>query len=387
LSDPGDLPTVARAAVMTGPGRIEIRQFRLEPPEDGWALLRISFSGICGTDLHTWSGEVLQYAGTPHERAISYPLIPGHENVGVVAAVGGEVQDAVGRPLHIGDRVVPGANVACGACFYCRGGFPYYACERLEDYGNSLGATKPPHLFGGWSEYLYVMPGSRLFLVPDAVPSRMAALTELFSVTHGLDRVDGGLTGATVYVVGCGPLGACHVAKARHLGAERVLVADRAPRRIEAARALGVTEVFDVRRTTREERLEAVRKATGGRGADVAVDAAGAPEAFVEGLESLRFGGTLVEVGAFTGSRPAEVDVAEICVKDVRILGVGGEDDAAYPGSLRVMAEHGDELGLESLITHVLPLEGAAEGLALAQRGEAMKVLLTPERPEARSLP
>src|SRR5918992_905263 len=80
--------------------------------------------------------------------------------------------------LQPGERVVPGANVACGRCSYCRRGFPYYACLRLEDYGNSLGAGAPPHLFGGWSEYMYLMPGSRLFRVPDGVTDGLAALTE-----------------------------------------------------------------------------------------------------------------------------------------------------------------------------------------------------------------
>jgi threonine dehydrogenase-like Zn-dependent dehydrogenase len=92
----------------------------------------------------------------------------GHENVGVVVETGGEVRDSAGRPLRPGDRVVPGANVACGECWFCRRDFPYYACERLEDYGNSLNAKRAPYLFGGWTEFMYLLPGTRLFRVPDA---------------------------------------------------------------------------------------------------------------------------------------------------------------------------------------------------------------------------
>lgn len=378
------LPSTARAAVVTGPGSIELCEYPLVPPEPGWALLRILRSGICGTDLHTIRGDVRQYAGTRHERTLSYPLICGHENVGIVQATGGEVLDARGRALASGDRVVPGANVVCGECFYCRNGFPYYACERMEDYGNSLGASEPPHLFGGWSEFMYVMPGSRLFQVPREVPDEIAALTEPMAVTHGLDRVEGGLAGSTVYVLGCGPLGACHIAKARLLGADRILSADRFPVRLDVARDLG-SEVFDVEKTDEPERLDAVRAATGGRGADVAVDAAGSPEAFREGLRALRFGGTLIEAGAFVGSRPAEIDLAaEVCLKDVRILGVGGEDDAAYAPALRSMAERGAELRLAAIVTHVLPLERVVDGLALASRGEAMKVQLAPDGGDGR---
>lgn len=366
---------------MTAPGKIEIQEFPLTPPQPGWAVLRILRSGVCGTDLHTFRGELLQYAGTPHERRLEYPLICGHENVGVVEAVAGIVLDYEGNPVEPGDRLVPGANVACGECSYCRGSFPYYACERLQDYGNSLNAADPPHLLGGWSEYLYVMPGSPLFRVPDGVSDGLAALTELFSVTHALDRPELSLSGATVYVLGCGPLGICHVAKARLRGAEQIIAVDRFPLRLRLAQQVGATDVLPLDRTSADERIELVRSKTGGRGVDVAIEAAGAPEAFREGLASLRFGGTLLEVGAFTGSRPTQIDVAaDICLRDTRIIGVGGEDDAAYPGTLELMAEHADDLGLESIVTHVLPLNRAVDALRLAGRGDAVKVQITPHQ-------
>jgi threonine dehydrogenase-like Zn-dependent dehydrogenase len=376
------LPDRAKAAVMTAPGRVELQDFPLVPPEDGWVLLRVDRSGICGTDLHTYRGEVLQYAGTPHERRIAYPLICGHENVGVVAAVGGEVMDAGGEPLRPGDRIVPGANVACGRCAHCRRGFPYYACQNLEDYGNSLGSAAPPHLFGGWSQYLYLLPGSRLFRVPEEVPDPLAALVEVYSVTHGLDRVEEGLEGATVYVLGCGPLGLCHIAKARVLGASRIIAVDRHPTRLEVARRVGAGTILPLDTTTPEERLEEVMGVSEGIGADVAVDASGAAEAFAEGLASLRFSGTLVEAGAFTGTQPATIDLpADITLKDRRVVGVGGEDDRAYPVSIRHMVQHGAELGLEEMVTSVLPLERVEEGIKLSMTGRAAKVQLAPNGP------
>jgi threonine dehydrogenase-like Zn-dependent dehydrogenase len=108
--------------------------------------MRLSYSGVCGTDKHTFRGETKQYPGTPHEREIEYPLICGHENVGVVEAAGGRSALASdGRPLAPGDWIVPGANVPCGKCQFCLNGYPYYFCEKLEDYGNSLNCTKPPY--------------------------------------------------------------------------------------------------------------------------------------------------------------------------------------------------------------------------------------------------
>ena len=177
-----------KAAVMKRPGVIALEQFPLPEPERGAVVLEMSMSGICGTDKHTFRGETLQYAGTPHERQIEYPLICGHENVGRVAATGGEVLDSEGRRCAPGDRVVPAANVSCGRCWYCQNGLPYYMCEQLEDYGNSLNCARPPHLFGGWSEYMYLLPGTQLFRVPDALPDHVAVLTEPMAVTHGFDR-------------------------------------------------------------------------------------------------------------------------------------------------------------------------------------------------------
>jgi L-iditol 2-dehydrogenase len=134
--------------------------------------------------------------------------------------------------LHVGDRVVPAPNRACGECEFCRGDFPYYFCRRLENYGNSLTCSESPHLFGGWAEYLYLRPRTPVFKVPDDLPTDVAVLTELFAVTHSLDlaakmpRPGGFRDGDTVAVVGIGPVGSCHVAKASLMGASRVIAID-----------------------------------------------------------------------------------------------------------------------------------------------------------------
>ncbi len=109
------------AAQMLGPGTLRVASFPLPEPEPGAVVLEILGSGICGTDKHTWRGESLQYAGTAHERRAAYPLICGHENVGVIEALGPGAPplDQDGRPLGIGDRVVPAPNLVCGRCYYC----------------------------------------------------------------------------------------------------------------------------------------------------------------------------------------------------------------------------------------------------------------------------
>ena len=252
-----------RAAVMQRPGKIEVEEFPLPDPEPGAVLMRVSLSGICGTDKHTFRGETSQYPGTEHAREIAFPLICGHENVGVVVATGGPVMDSTGRELRPGDRIVPGANIACGSCYFCRNGFRYYLCERLEDYGNSLSSARAPHLFGGWAEHMYLLPGSRIFSVPDAVPDHVAVLTEVMAVTHGLDtamsvlRAAGGPGFApSVAVIGLGPLGLCHLIKARVLGASELIAIDQLAGRVSFAEGFGTSLGIDAGAASPDERRQ-----------------------------------------------------------------------------------------------------------------------------------
>jgi L-iditol 2-dehydrogenase len=375
--------TDVRAAVMKAPGRIEVERFALPDPEPGAVVLEMSYSGICGTDKHSFRGETLQYAGTPHERTIQYPLICGHENVGRIAAVGGSgpALDSTGAPLRIGDRVVPAANVTCGHCWFCQTGQPYYLCEHLEDYGNSLNAQRPPHLFGGWAEYMYLLPGTKLFRVPDELPDEVAVLTEVMAVTHGFElarRLYGTQFGESVAVIGVGPLGICHLIKAKLLGAGRLIAIDRLPSRVAMAGELGATLGLDASALEEDELIARVHEHTGGRGADIVLDCSGVPQTFVTSLRMVRVGGTVVEAGAFVDLGPVAINPnADICTKSVNVLGIGGEILEAYLPSMELLARNLDRLPLTSLVTHRMALEDAESALELAQSDGAMKVVLS----------
>ena len=228
-------------------------------------VLAVHLSGICGTDKHTFRGKSRQYVGTEHERDIEYPLICGHENVGTVAAIGGRVFASDGTELKVGDRIVPGANVPCGQCYYCANDYPYYFCQALEDYGNSLNLSRPPGLFGGWSQYLYLLPRTPLFRVPEALPDEVAVLTEVMAVTHGVDTAlnllglsGGSRSGFSVAVLGVGPLGLCHLLKSRLLGAGFIAATDRLPGRLERATAFDVDVALDVESTGEDERVATI---------------------------------------------------------------------------------------------------------------------------------
>jgi threonine dehydrogenase-like Zn-dependent dehydrogenase len=370
------------AAVMTAPGHVELQRFPTPEPAPGAVVLDMRISGICGTDKHTFRGETLQYAGTPHERQTGYPLICGHENVGTIAAIGGadEVADAAGLPLRAGDRVVPAANVTCGRCWFCRSGQPYYLCEHMEDYGNSLGCAEPPHLFGGWSEQMYLLPGTALFRVQDELPDEVAVLTEPMAVTHGLDaarRLRGHGFGESVAVLGVGPLGLCHLLKARLTGCGRLVAIDVLQSRLDLAADLGATLLLRADELGPDELVARVREHTGGRGADVVVDTSGVPQTFPTALALVRMGGVVVEPGAFVDLGPVGVNpTADICTRDVAVIGVGGERLDDYAPALELLAQNLRRLPLERIVTHRLPLAEAQHGVELAQRDGAMKVVL-----------
>lgn len=376
-----------RAAVIEKPGTVGVRQFPMPDPEPGAAILKVHYAGVCGTDKHTFRGEVLQYPGTAHEQALTFPLICGHEIVGTIAAIGRRpLLDSEGQELKVGDRVVPGPDVPCGQCYYCRNAYPYYFCQHLEDYGNSLAADRWPHLLGGWSEHMYLLPGTRLFRVPDELPDDVAVLTEEMSVTHGLDTARAILAsqgqaafGETVVAYGVGPLGLCHLLKARLTGAGRIIAIDRFESRLAMARELGATLTLNADATTAAERLETVREYTHGLGADVVADCTGQPESFPESLRLVRMGGVVVESGAFVDMGTVPVNPAgDLCTKNVTILGVGGESASSYLPAMRMMARNLDRLPVDRMITHRMALDEAAEALAVSQTAGSVKVVFQP---------
>ena len=373
------------AATLVKPGRYEIREYPLPEPGPGCVLVKMEMSGICGTDKHTFQGFITQYG----DRKLEFPIIQGHENVGTIAAIGGngEYKDFDGVPLRVGDRVVVGSNVCCGECYYCRHDFPYYCCEKTTDYGNNLSAKNPPHLFGGWAQYMYVVPGSFLVKVPDELPSEVAVLTEIFAVSVGLDRAkqmssfpsESFRFDDTVVVLGVGPLGMCFLMKARMLGAGTIIAADRSDYRLNFAKRLGADQVINVGRNSQAERRQMIRELSGGRGADVVIECAGVPQAVPEALEMLRVGGLLVEAGNF--SDLGEVPISphrHLCAKNVRILGVGGEEPAAYGPSMRQMARYMKHYPLREFVTHRFGLRDVDLAMQKSVDAESMKVVLEP---------
>jgi L-iditol 2-dehydrogenase len=371
-----------RAATLLGPHRLEVRSYpypdELEP---GAVLLRMRASGICGTDKHTYRGETEQYPGTPKARSTPYPIIQGHENVGVVAAIGdGGARARDGSPLAVGDRVVPAPNRACGECHPCARGFPYYLCRRLENYGNSLSSSHAPHLFGGWAEYLYLKPRTAVFRVPDGLPDDVAVLTEIFAVTHSLERAArlpspaGFRPGGSVAVIGVGALGLAHAIKASLMGAGRVIAIDPSRRRLGLAARLAGAETVPAGPAAVTEVLDR----TGGEGVDVVVNATGFPGSFAQAVEVVRDGGLVIEVGAFVDMGEETFNPAVLCGRNLTMLGIGGEDLLVYEGTLALLARHHATVPFVDMVSHRFAVQDAPDAMQTALDADASaKVLIT----------
>jgi threonine dehydrogenase-like Zn-dependent dehydrogenase len=345
-----------RAVVYHDVGRVRVEEVPdPAPPGPGEAIVRVTVSGICGSDLHFLHGKAPLYAG----EAI------GHEAVGVVEAVG----DRVSR-FRPGDRVVVSFTVACGECWFCRAG-ETSLCESSAIFGTGLFGGRLP---GAQAEFLRV-PGAdvNLLLVPADVEDESALFVgdALATAVYAASIADASAD-ETVAVVGVGPVGLLIVQALVAGGARRVFGLDRERGRLELAEAAGATPV-DV---TALEPQMALAAATGDRGADAAIDAVGHPDAYATSLDVVRRGGRVVVVGMYAGetvesqlgvqwSRGLTIRFAGICP-------VHAHWDRAMAG---VVA---GELDPRPLITHRLPLDEAQLGYELLDRREAIKVLLTP---------
>jgi threonine dehydrogenase-like Zn-dependent dehydrogenase len=378
-----------RAAVVSGPGSMSLESFPDPPLGPGEALVRMELSGLCGTDKHLFKGEGVLYAGTMMEAGAGFPVIPGHENVGVVEALGpgaAEELEYYGKRLAVGDRVVMCPDIVCGRCWYCR----HYAmvwCERPTCYGVTLSCAEAPHLFGGWAEHMVLRADAFVYKVPDGVPSELAVLVEPLVVTGVLEEARGrslmggeGVRGGdSVVVQGVGALGLMFVLRARTMGAGTIIAVDSAPFRLDLARRVGATEAIDITQTSTDERVERVRELTGGRGADVVVDCAGVPEALPEGLEMARKGGTYIEPGAFVemGTVPISPH-RHLCAKSIRLIGATNHPHNGYGPALDLLEHYGDVFPFREMITHRFPLAEARTAMETAFAPDTGKILVVP---------
>jgi len=362
---------MVRAATIPGPNRpVEVRKYSRPQLEEGAALLRMLYSEVCGTDLHLQQGLL---AETP------YPLIPGHANVGVLEEVRGDVRDVEGRPVHEGQTVTfLDVHATCGRCWHCLVAKASTRCPNRKVYGITYGADEG--LLGGWSECVYLKPGVRIIplpegLAPEVVIGGGCGLPTAF---HAVERSDIKLAD-TVLVQGTGPVGLSAIALTRLRGAYKIIVIGAPQQRLDAARRMGADICLDVEQTTLEERAEAVREATSGRGVDVAIEASGNPAAVPEGLDLVRDSGCYTIVGQYTDHGPIQVNPhTQINKKHLDVRGVWGIDYSHLHRALLLQEAYNDRFHWEQLITHTFSLDQANEALEVVRTGQAIKAVIRP---------
>jgi 2-desacetyl-2-hydroxyethyl bacteriochlorophyllide A dehydrogenase len=343
-----------KAVTFKAPGEVRIQE-RPEPelsaPDD--AIVRVEWTGVCGSDLHIFHGRVPVDPG----------FTVGHEFVGTVIAAGEEVRSA-----NVGDRVLGCFCTACGDCFFCARG-DFHKCDRgrVFGHGKTLGSLQ-----GAQAEQVLV-PGANLTLrrVPQGMPSE-AALFAGDVMGTGYHAVQPALDApvSTVAVLGLGPVGLCAVQAARALGAEQVIAVDSVEARLEMAVSFGATPVH----LTEQDARAAVKQATDGHGADLTVDAVGHPDAFDLACRATRKAGTVSVVGVY--AERVEVHMGMVWLKSLTVR-TGHANVIAHVDTVLALIKDGRVDPLP-LVTHHMKLEEAPEAYALYDRREALKIVMEP---------
>lgn len=355
------LPATMRATVFLGPERIEVRELARPRAGVGEAIVRVTLTTICGTDVHILRGEYPVKPG----------LVIGHEPVGVIAELGPGVTG-----YEIGDRVLVGAITPCGQCLAC-----------LSNHQAQCGHGGGYEAIGGWrfgntidgaqAEYLRVPNAqANLAKIPDGLADEQVVLLADIASTGMSGAESGGVRpGDAVVVLAQGPIGLCATAGARLMGASLVIGVDGDDTRLAMAKHMGADVVLDYRST---DVAAEVKRLTGG-GADVAIEALGTQQTFETCLRSLRPGGTLSSLGVYSGKLAVPYDAFAAGIGDYRIVTTlcpGGKERMRR---LLSLVEH-RRLDLTPLLTHRFPLDRIVEAYALfASRGDGvLKVAITP---------
>jgi threonine dehydrogenase-like Zn-dependent dehydrogenase len=382
---------------MTGPGKVELQKLpypdHLEP---GAAIVRVEMSGICGTDKHAFDGDVTLYGGTEAEQDMVYPSVHGHENSGIIVEMNGRGEDIEysGLPLKVGDRVTNCPNVICGRCWYCRRIHAFPFCSHHQGIGMTYSSSTFPYIMGGWSEYMYLPPKAWVYKAPEGLTVEETALSEIFVVSALLDRakmysqVDGrgGFNfGDTVVIQGLGAVGMAMIAKARLLGAGRIIGLDNFPARMVLAKEFGADLCLNVSEYSDDQLVQRIRDETEGRGADVVVEVVGRPEVLDVGLRMLRRGGTYCETGNFADTGTVTLNVhRHLAAKNVLFIGNTNHPHDMYYAHMNMMMARREEFPWKKLVTHRFGLHECDKAMKAAYSEEALKVVFVPGEKQGR---
>jgi len=340
-----------KAMLVHGPRDIRLGEMPVPQPGPGEVLVRVKAVGICGSDLHSYLyGEI---GGV----AIKEPLVLGHEPAGIIEALGPGVTG-----LQVGTPVAVDPSMSCGHCELCLEGDPHL-CRQNRFFG-----VYPTH--GAFREYL-AHPADLVFPLPEGMGFDEGALLEPMGIATYVTGLAGIRLGDRVAVLGAGPIGLLTIRMTRLAGAGEIVASDLVAERLAAARHMGADLTWDA---SSDDVVARIMDHTHGRGVDVVIEAAGAPETVEQAMEIARPGGTVVIVGI-----PAE-DRMSFRASVPRRKGLTVKFDRrmkhTYPRCIDLVAA--GRVDLKPLATHRFPLERLQEALELviARKDGVLKAII-----------
>ena len=336
----------------SGPGAV-FEQWPTPKPGLRDILVRIEATSICGTDMHIYDW---------HESIrdkVKPPMVMGHEFAGKIIEVGKEVSD-----LQEGDIVSGETHIFCGKCFQCRTGNAHI-CERMLLRGVDTD--------GCFAEY-HVLNEQHAWLNDRKIPIEVASAQEpLGNAVHAASAAE--ISGNSVAVFGCGPIGACLIGLCKSFGATKIFGIDIVDYRLKLAKDMGGDVLID---GSQQDPVKEIMRLTDGRGVDAFFEMSGAQPSFEEGFRVLRPGGTAILFGL--PSKKIELDVANwIVFKDAHVRGVFGR---RLFGTWYKTAEvlKAGQVDLSRLITHRFELEEFSKAFALMKSGRSGKIIMYPNK-------
>jgi len=357
------MPRTEWSAVAVRPGQMEMQRFPIPAIGPADLLLRIEMVTICGSDPHHFKGGAYGV----------FPKILGHELVGRVEQIGEAA--ALDYGVAVGQRVVVEPYIPCWRCSFCGTGF-YQLCRNRRIYGVNLGCDRPPHLWGGYGEYLFVAPGSRVHRISEEAPASAATLSSVIGngvrwvVTKGRLRA-----GEDVAVIGPGALGLATTLVASHAGAAHIIVIGLRgdEERFRFARRCGATETLYA---DAGDLAGSVREICGGQLPGLVVDASGSTEGLQTALRLVRPSGRCVLAG--TTGRPTPVEFDRVVRNEISVYGGLGQSWDVEP-AIRII-ESG-RYPIAEMVGRVYPLADAATAISdfIDRPREFIRVALSPQ--------
>ncbi len=341
-----------KAVLKTAPASgFEIAEMDAPPYGADDVLIKIRLASICGTDLHITNWD--EWSAS----RIKPPLIYGHEFCGVVEAVGDRVTH-----VNPGDYVSAEMHLPCGTCVQCMTG-KSHICDNVRIAGIDMN--------GCYAGYI-VLPKAQVIKLPETIPPEYGAcLDSLGNAVHAVSKGD--VSGKTVLITGCGPIGLFCIAVANALGATKVYASDISDYRLDLARKAGCTEAL---KADRSDLAQHLHQETRGRGVDAVLEMSGNPHALRQGFSALGRGGTMVLLGIPKST--VELDITnDIIFKEAKVLGVNGREIFRTWFLMLDLLESG-RLKIDQIITHRFALDQFGEAIELVASGKSGKVLLEP---------